>query len=144
MKKSTLQVLPVRKKIEIAYERILASTTEGAYEVLGDMYRYIWARTLLLVCFEGLESDSHWVFSPFVRGSREISPDTVERTTVSSLYRESTDSLISRNLTRLGHYTWYNIVCSVAEWGVALYPLLSPRFSSVPTVESLCTQMYTS
>ena len=42
---------------------------------------------LLLVCFEGLGSDSHRVFSRFVRGSREIS-------SVSSLYRESTDSLI--------------------------------------------------
>ena len=37
--------------------------------------------------FEGLGSDSHRVFSRFVRGSREIS-------SVSSLYRESTDSLI--------------------------------------------------
>ena len=41
------------------------------------------------MCFEGLGSDSHRAFSRFVRGSREISP-------VSSLYRESTDSLISR------------------------------------------------
>ena len=40
------------------------------------------------MCFEGLGSDSHRVFSRFVRGSREIS-------SVSSLYRESTDSLIS-------------------------------------------------
>ena len=37
---------------------------------------------LLLVCFEGLGSDSHRVFSRFVRGSREIS-------SASSLYRES-------------------------------------------------------
>ena len=40
------------------------------------------------MCFEGLGSKSHGVFSGFVRGSREISP-------VPSLYRESTDSLIS-------------------------------------------------
>ena len=39
------------------------------------------------MCFEGLGSDSRRVFSRFVRGSREIS-------SVSSLYRESTDSLI--------------------------------------------------
>ena len=45
------------------------------------------ARRLLLVCFEGLGTDFHRVFSRFVRGSPEISP-------VSSLYRESTDSLI--------------------------------------------------
>ena len=44
-------------------------------------------RRLLLVCFEGLGSDSHRIFSRFVRGSREISP-------ASSLYRESTGSLI--------------------------------------------------
>ena len=39
------------------------------------------------MCFEGLGSDSRRVFSRFVRGSREIS-------FASSLYRESTDSLI--------------------------------------------------
>ena len=39
------------------------------------------------MCFEGLGSNSRRVFSRFVRGSREIS-------SVSSLYRESTDSLI--------------------------------------------------
>ena len=59
--------------------RMSAWTTEGAYEVFGNMYRYILARRLLLVCFEGLGNDSHRVFSRFVRGSREISP-------VSSLY----------------------------------------------------------
>ena len=48
----------------------------------------------MLACFEGLGSDSHRVFSRFVRGSREISP-------VSSLYRESTDSLI-RNKKYMG------------------------------------------
>ena len=53
------------------YERILAWTTEGAYEIFGNMYRQILARRLLLGCFEGLGSDSH---RRFVRGSREISP----------------------------------------------------------------------
>ena len=59
------------------------------YEVFGNMYRLIWARRLLLVCFEGLGSHSHRVFSRFVRGSREIS-------LMPSLHRASTDALINQ------------------------------------------------
>ena len=52
---------------------------------IAHEHRLYLARGLLLVCFEGLGSGSHRVFSRFVRGSREISP-------ASSLYRESIDS----------------------------------------------------
>ena len=59
------------KNRETSYEQILAWRTEGAYEVFGYMYSYIWARRQLLVIL-GLGSHSQRVFRRFVRRSREI------------------------------------------------------------------------
>ena len=89
---------------------------------------------LLLVGFEGLGSDSHRLFSRFVRGSRQISP-------VSSLYyRESTDSLImsrmwkTRSIYSCGKVLWVMCISSstfFARSNWCSYVL----YLSVPTVK---------
>ena len=82
MNRSVLHLVPVRryrakeeeedddtKIVKSCKNDFSRGELEGAYEVFGYMFSQISARTLLLVCFEGLVSHSDRVFKHFVWGS---------------------------------------------------------------------------